>query len=465
MRRARLLVRGGAAVLALLALNSVARAEGEYAPENAAHTLDAIRFRCAIPFRCPIDSDKYRLLSQAVAGDRDAQYQLGISLERGDGLARDERAATGWYGRAAEAGHAKAALALNRRRHDGAAIEADEAKIVAALRPEIDKGNTDAMRALADMRIYGRGAPCDAEAALALLRRAGAAGDSDAEIDLAFYLRGVPGVPQNRGEGLRWMAEAGTHGNIDAMHQVGYLYTHLSDSEGRNPAEGYRWLMRAALLDDFAAQEDLSVFLNEGAMSGARSVIAPDPVTADMWLRLAARSPFHDNSSIRYSIESKMNSVQLDEAKKRAADWHPRPLAEVLAMQMDPPPVAAAKRPWPPGLMSAARDRFEEGGDNPEPWQIMPDFDHTDAVMAAITAIAEHCERNGQKRCADSCRKWLDYVVPPLKPGGLSAPELAKYLRDHPNASPVAAMRKEPATAEEAMRSWELCAQGVADTP
>jgi len=65
-----------------------------------------------------------------------------------------------------------------------------------------------------------------------------------------------------------------------------------------------------------------------------------------MWLRLAARSPFHDNSSIRYSIESKMNSVQLDEAKKRAADWHPRPLAEVLAMQMDPPPVAAAKRPW-----------------------------------------------------------------------------------------------------------------------
>jgi TPR repeat protein len=466
MKCAPLLMRAGAAVVALLALSSVARAEGEYAPENAAHTLDAIRFQCAIPFRCPIDSDKYRLLNQAVVGDRDAQYQLGIGLERGDGLPRDERAATGWYGRAAEGGHAKAALALNRRRHDGAAIEADEAKIVASLGSEIDKGNTDAMRALADLRIYGRGAPRDAEAALALLRRASTAGDSEAEVDLAsLYLRGVPGVPQNRPEGLRWMAEAGTHGNIDAMHRLGYLYTHLSDSEGRNPALGYRWLMRAALLDDFAAQEDLSVFLNEGAMSGARTVVAPDPVNADMWLRLAARSPFHDNSSIRYSIESKMNSAQLDEAKKRAADWHPRPLAEVLAMQIDPPPVAAAKRPWPPGLMGAARDRFEAGGDNPEPWQIMPDFERTDAVMAAITAIAEHCERNGQKRCAESCRKWLDYVVPPLKPGGLSALELAKYLHDHPNASPVAAMRKEPATAEEAMRSWELCAQGVAETP
>jgi TPR repeat protein len=466
MRRAPLW-RAGAAVLAVLALTIVARAEGgDYAPENAAHTLDALRRRCAISIFCPIGSDKYQLLSDAVAGNRDAQYQLGLVLYRGDGLPRDERGATGWYGRAAEEGHAKAALALNGRRHDGVAIEADEAKIVAALGMDIDKGNTDAMRALADMRIYGRGAPRDAEAALGLLRRASTAGDTDAEIDLAsLYLRGVPGVPQNRNEALRWITEAGKHGNINAMHQIGYLYTHMSDKEGRNPAEGYRWLMRAALLDDFAAEEDLAVLLDEGAMSGAHAVIAADPVSADMWLRLAARSPFHDNSSIRHSIESKMNSVELDEAKKRAADWHPRPVGEVLAMQIDPPPVAAAQRPWPRALSGAALDRFREGGDNPEPWQRLPDFDKTDAVIAAITAVAEHCERNGQKRCAESCRKWLDYVVPPVKPGGLSTVELAKYLQDHPNASPVVAMRKAPATPEEAMRSWELCAQGVAETP
>ena len=115
--------RAGAAALAVLAVNIVAnlvaRADGgDYAPENAAHTVDALRRRCAIPFLCPIDSDKYQLLSDAVAGDRDAQYQLGLVLYRGDGLPRDERGATGWYGRAAEQGHAKAALALNRRRHD-----------------------------------------------------------------------------------------------------------------------------------------------------------------------------------------------------------------------------------------------------------------------------------------------------------------------------------------------------------
>jgi len=59
--------------------------------------------------------------------------------------------------------------------------------------------------------------------------------------------------------------------------------------------------------------------------------------------------------------------------------------------------------------MSAARDRSKRAATTPNHGN-HAGFRSTDAVMAAITAIAEHCERNGQKRCADSCRKWLDYV-------------------------------------------------------
>src|SRR5579862_6368540 len=167
MRRLRMPLRAGAVLLAFVVLGGTANAQSEYSPENAARTLSALPRRCAIPMLCPIGSDNYRLLSDAVGGDREAQYRLALVLDRGDNmLPRDQRGATGWYGRAAEQGHVKAALALNRRRHDGVAIEADEAKIVAALGPEIDNGNTEAMRAVADMRIYGRGAPRDPEAAL-----------------------------------------------------------------------------------------------------------------------------------------------------------------------------------------------------------------------------------------------------------------------------------------------------------
>lgn len=39
--------------------------------------------------------------------------------------------------------------------------------------------------------------------------------------------------------------------------------------------------------------------------------------------------------------------------------------------------------------------------------------------------------------------------------------ELVRYLREHPEASPVRAMRTEAATADQAMHSWVLCANGI----
>jgi hypothetical protein len=348
-------------------------------------------------------------------------------------------------------------------RHQGTAISADEAKIVAALGPEADKGDTEAMRALADMRIHGRGGPRDTEQGLGLLRRATAAGSAAAAEDLAnLYVLGAPGVPQNPAEGFRWMAESARLGNVAAMLNLGSMYLHHPNGALHNPAEGYAWLMRAASVDDPAAQEMLSGLLAEGAMAGARTIIAPDPVVADMWLRLAARSQFHDNASLRLQVEGNLTAAQLDEAKKRAAEWHPRALQEVLAMTITPPPVTAANRSWPLSLRGRALAIFKEAGDNPEPWQRMPDFERGEDVMSAITAIAAYCDGKGLKNCVDTCRQQLDFVAPPVKVGGLSAAELARYLHDHPDSSPVRAMRKESATADQAMTFWVLCANGVA---
>jgi hypothetical protein len=85
--------------------------------------------------------------------------------------------------------------------------------------------------------------------------------------------------------------------------------------------------------------------------------------------------------------------------------------------------------------------------------------------MAAITAIAAYCDGRGNQRCAAMCRQQLDYTAPPVKPGGLSSAELARYLQQHPDVSPVRAMRKEAATPEQAMRYWVLCANGVESGP
>lgn len=442
-------------------------AEDDFGPEHAAAAFDHLpQVRCRTGFGCPISGEAFNALSGALAGDRDAQYQLARLLQRGDGIRRDERAATGWYGKAAEQGHVAAALELNHLRHEGADIPADEAKIAAALGPAVDKGDTEAMRALADLRIYGRGGPRDTEQGLGLLRRASAAGSAAAAQDLGnLYVRGAPSIPQNPAEGFRWLGESARLGNVAAMLDLGSMYFHHPSDAVRDPAEGYRWLMRAALADDPAAQEMLSGVLADGAMSGARTVIAPDPVGADMWLRLAARSEFHDNASLRLRVEKDMTSAQLEEAKKRAAEWHPRTVSEVIAMTITLPEVRAASRSWPQALQEPALSRFKEGGDNPEPWQRLPDFAQNDDVLTAINAIAAYCEGQHQTRCVSTCRQQIDYVAPPVKIGGLSNEELARYFREHPDASSVRAMRKEAATPEQAMRSWELCANGVAGRP
>ena len=95
------------------------------------------------------------------------------------------------------------------------------------------------------------------------------------------------------------MAESAHLGNAAAMLDLGSMYFNFPDAAMRDPVEGYRWLMRAALVDNPAAQEMLSAVLAQGARVGARTVIPPDPIAADMWLRLAARSPFHDNANQR----------------------------------------------------------------------------------------------------------------------------------------------------------------------
>jgi TPR repeat protein len=413
---------------------------------------------------CPISADAYAALTGALAGDREAQYRLAWLLERGDDIPRDVRAATGWCGKAAEQGHIAAALELNRLRHEGADISADETKIAAALRLEVDKGDRDAMRALADMQVYGRGLPRDAEQGLALLRRAAAAGSATAAEDLSkLFLRDAPGIPRNPSEGFHWLAESARLGNAAAMLDLGSMYFNFPNAAMRDPAEGYRWLMRAAPVDNPAAQEMLSGVLAQGARVGARTVIPPDPIAADMWLRLAARSPFHDNASQRLQVESNMTAAQLAEAKDRAAAWRPSSLNEVLTTTIPLPSVADARPPWPLELRGRALDRFKEAGENPPPWLRMPDFARNEEVTSAITAIAARCDGSGNKHCVETCRQQLDYVAPPIKLGGLSTVELARYLQQHPGASPVRAMRKEAATPEELMHFWALCANGVED--
>src|SRR5215467_9898896 len=100
----------GMVMLMAVMLSGAPRAE-DYGPGNAAAALQQLsRLRCSLNLGCPISADAYAALTGALSADREAQYRLARLLERGDGIPRDVRATTGWYGKAAEQGHVAAAL-------------------------------------------------------------------------------------------------------------------------------------------------------------------------------------------------------------------------------------------------------------------------------------------------------------------------------------------------------------------
>jgi localization factor PodJL len=168
-------------------------------------------------------------------------------------------------------------------------------------------------------------------------------------------LRGQPGVSADTKEALRWLARSGGHGNTDSMLQLANILLDGLAGAEKQPEEGYRWLMRAAMLDEPRAQEKLSQVLATGKdaeghalwgpyenISGLRRPAAGEPlipidlVESDKWFRLGARSPWYDNPQIRSMIEPRMTSAQLEEARRRVANWKKSTLPEVMAMDFKP---------------------------------------------------------------------------------------------------------------------------------
>ncbi len=311
-----------------------------YAPQNLEHALGRLNWLCIVRALCPVSGGALDLLRQAAASDRSAEYLLGLTLLVGDDLPRDAQAGVAWLVVAAESGHPDAARSIAERPRNGEAIEVDEARIAAALRRQADAGDAESMRALGPMYIGGRGVARDIATGLALLQRAATLGLASAEKDLSqLYLNGAPDVAPDRAAALRWLAASANHGSIEAMVNLGYM------SLDEAVATGFCWLMRAALLDQVQAQEKLSMVFAQGAKDRAGTFLGADLVQADLWFRLAARSPFHDNSQIRAMIEPNMTSAQLDQAKQLFGHWQKRTLPEVRAMTIPLPTPAQGSCP------------------------------------------------------------------------------------------------------------------------
>jgi TPR repeat protein len=212
------------------------------APSNAAITLDlknvpmleALRYITELAqMKYVIENDTVQVKSlqeaskwfrkAAEQGDADAQTDLGLMYDNGEGVAQDYVEARKWYLKAAE------------------------------------QNDPLAQNNLASMYHSGDGGPQDNVEALKWYRKAAEQGIAAAQFNLgAIYDKGE-GVNQDFVEARKWFLKAAEQGHVDSQFSLGMMYRN-GDGVPKDYAEAYAWFSLAAKGGDSDAMENLTKF-------------------------------------------------------------------------------------------------------------------------------------------------------------------------------------------------------------
>lgn len=191
-------------------------------------------------------------LEKAAADDEpNALYALGRAMEASDGPVRaDSVRAADLYRRAAEKGHALAALRYGLALLDGLGVKRDLAAAQRWLLQARASGVPEAALALGDLSARtpaSRDKAANAkivENAVNWYRLAADAGVPSAQFKLAnAYFAGV-GIARDPAQALFWYGRAARQGLPEAEHALGIM-TMGGVAGPADPVEGYKWLILA----------------------------------------------------------------------------------------------------------------------------------------------------------------------------------------------------------------------------
>lgn len=149
----------------------------------------------------------------AQTGDMRAQYNLGVMLLKGAGVARDAQAALDWYRRSAEQGYAAAQHGLGVMYYRGDGVAEDHAEAAKWFVKAAEQDFAQAQLNLGVMYFTGRGVPKDGAEVVKWITLAAATGLAEAQYRLgAMYDKGMI-FRADRIEAARWYEKAANQGH------------------------------------------------------------------------------------------------------------------------------------------------------------------------------------------------------------------------------------------------------------
>ena len=141
----------------------------------------------------------------AEQGHADAQFNLGIMYDNGDGVSQDYAEAVKWYQLAAEQGDAYAQGNLGIMYYKGKGVEQDYAEAAKWYRKAAEQGYAQAQGNLGNMYDNGQGVPQDYAEALRLYRLAAEQGYAIAQYNLGvMYFNGEGSLRKDNSLAYMW---------------------------------------------------------------------------------------------------------------------------------------------------------------------------------------------------------------------------------------------------------------------
>ncbi len=272
-----------------------------------------------------------RYVTEAKAGDADAQHALGVAYETGQGVGRNYGEALGWYLQAAEQGHAEAQTSAGSLHGRGLGVPQDHAKAAEYYRLAADQGHGPALVELGALYFRGLGVPRDYVEARRWLRPAAEQGHPEAQWRLcSTYARGL-GVDKDHAEAKAWCREAAEAGHVWAQEELGRLY----DDWGSPPdyAQALEWYGRASDQGSAVARLRMYDIYRQG-----RRGVRRDPVKALAYLDYVQSGRLPDGGRIfvttvgkapddyseqwtRNLLTRKMSKEEIAEAEELLRQW------------------------------------------------------------------------------------------------------------------------------------------------
>jgi len=280
----------------------------------------------------------------ANAGHRRAQINLGILYLRGQGVKRDLVQARAWLEKAAATDDPSALYTLGRAMEErDETVAADSIRAADLYRRAAEKGHALAALRYGLAMVDGIGVKRDPNGAQTWLLQANGSGVPEAALALGDLSARTPASRDKEANtkiverAVSWYEVAARAGVPSAQFKLANAYF-AGAGIARDPAQALAWYGRAAQQGLPEAENAFGVMLM-GGVAGT-----PDPVEGYKWLLLAEAGGYPDSRVVREKAKGQISPKDVDKAEKLAKAFKPaleRPIDDSIQRVVAPRTPAA----------------------------------------------------------------------------------------------------------------------------